>query len=155
LLRQNIFSLFSVEEHNLISGSEKVYLKRNQNLLRNVGNRDKIELYLLANKFAVIDPTNLTLVEQFRMINAAKIVIAESGAAITSLIFAKNKIHLIELRTNRKTDLDFWREFAVELGHSYALIEPDGLIGKYTNNFSVKKIKREMKNTTNNDLVQI
>lgn len=142
LLREEIYTLFSESEEKSAEVFEKIYLKRSVNLFRDIRNRDKIEEVLLANNFKVIDPTNLTLTEQFILMNNAKIVVSESGAAITSLIFAKNRIILIELRTHRKTDLNFWKEFAVELGHSYIAIDVNSVYGKYVNNFSIKSIKK-------------
>jgi hypothetical protein len=144
LLREKINSLFNGNEKKSVEIFEKIYLKRNANLFRDVGNRKKIEEILSANDFKVIDPMDLTLTEQFNLINNAKIVVAESGAAITSLIFSKNKIMLVELRTNRKTDLNFWKEFAIELGHSYIAIDSNPIYGRYLNNFSIKSIRRDI-----------
>jgi len=142
LLREEIYTLFSENEKKSIEVFEKIYLKRSVNLFRDIGNRGKIEEFLSDHNFKVIDPTNLTLTEQFNVMNNAKIVVAESGAAITSLIFSKNRMMLVELRTHRKTDLNFWKEFAVELGHSYIAIDPNSIYGKYVNNFSIKSLRK-------------
>jgi hypothetical protein len=143
-LREEIYSLLNDGEDKSVYAFEKIYLKRNVNLLRDVINREKIEDFLSANNFKVIDPTNLTLDEQFNLMNNAQIVVAESGAAITSLIFSKNKIRLVELRTHRKIDRNFWKEFAIELGHSYVAVDANSNYGIHFNSFSIENIRREL-----------
>ena len=78
-------------------GPDLVYLERDESLFRRLKNRNELSLLLRNLGFKVLNPENLTLEEQVFYFNSAKIVVAESGAALTNIIFMNSGASVVEI----------------------------------------------------------
>lgn len=103
--------------------TRKVFLARDLNLLRGFSNNKEIQMLLCENGYEVIFPELLSAIEQFTLINECSHVVAESGAAITSLIFSKSQITFLELRPFLGESKLFWKKFVESIGHKHHAID--------------------------------
>jgi hypothetical protein len=78
-------------------GPELIYLQRDESLFRRLKNRNNLLIHLQEMGFKVINPEKLTLEEQLFFFNSAKIVVAESGAALTNIIFMNPGASVVEI----------------------------------------------------------
>jgi hypothetical protein len=88
----------------------KLYLRRARNLYRPLQNERDVETLLHSSGFTSLYPENHSLSEFINIIRNAEIVIAESGAAITNLMFAKPGTKFVELLPAVGL-AGFWQEF--------------------------------------------
>ena len=71
------------------AGSKKLYLQRKNNKLRKIHNILEVERLLYKHGFDFIDTASLSFEAQFELFSHAEIVIGNSGAAFTNLLFMK------------------------------------------------------------------
>lgn len=90
---------------------KKIYVQRPKGLFRPLQNEASIRKMLEKQEFETIQPEELNLKQVFNIFSNAKLIVAESGAAITNVLFAKSGTHLIELYPG-KGPMDFWPELA-------------------------------------------
>jgi capsular polysaccharide biosynthesis protein len=89
----------------------------------------------------------MTLNEQILTFNNAEVVVAQSGAALTSLLFCKRKVSVIELKPFAVRNIVFWETFSQILGINHAVIlsekrRLDGCSSKrHTVKFDINSIK--------------
>jgi len=100
----------------------KIYLKRHRNLFRPLYAQRRIERYLLNNGFEVISPEKLTFFEQMKLFNDARIVVSESGAALTNMLFMKSQALVIEINPG-KDPIKLWSRFASTIGLRCEVVE--------------------------------
>lgn len=89
---------------------KKIYVARPSNLFRPLLNRKKLERILLAHGFHVVHPEHLSADEQIQIFSNADLVVAESGAAMTNLMFMKGDANVIEIHPVDDV-AGFWGEF--------------------------------------------
>lgn len=121
LATQNVISAFLPSVSS--KPNRKIYLKRETNLLRGLENQSEIDSYLKNCGFDSILPSKLSLKEQIILISESCTVVAESGAALTSLIFAQHSLNVIELQPYFPVIENLWMDFATTLGHSYGKVQ--------------------------------
>jgi hypothetical protein len=80
---------------------EKIYIKRSANLFRNLINRDSVENHLSALGYACLDLGETAFADQVSIIRNASVIVAETGAALTNVVFANQNCHVIELMPER------------------------------------------------------
>lgn len=102
--------------------SRKIYLKRDSNLLRGLVNQSEIDHYLEDQGFDLVYPGRLSLMEQISLMSEASTIVAESGAALTSLIFATHELRVIELQPYSRNIEDLWMNFSTTLGHNFSKV---------------------------------
>lgn len=113
---------FFKSENILIEPQRKIYLKRHRNLFRPLYAQRRIERYLLKNNFEVISPENLTFFEQMKLFNDARIVVSESGAALTNMLFMKSQALIIEINPG-EDPIKLWSRFANTIGLRCEVVE--------------------------------
>jgi capsular polysaccharide biosynthesis protein len=101
--------------------NRKIYLKRPSNLFRPLQNEKNLSRFLQKNEFEIIEPSTISLAEQIKMIRSAKIIVAESGAALTNVMFAEDKTKLIELHPALDYS-NFWRDYSSNFIQDYEKI---------------------------------
>jgi hypothetical protein len=85
----------SIKYNNNIK--RKIFIERNYNskfILGNkrcITNKNEIKELLKKNNYEIFDTENLSIVEKFKKINNAKIVIVEAGSTLVNLYFTLNK----------------------------------------------------------------
>lgn len=77
--------------------SPYIYIERDPQLFRLMINSEKLKNSLLKLGFRVIRPEELDLDNQIRIFKGARFVVAQSGAALTNIIFMSKGAHVIEL----------------------------------------------------------
>jgi hypothetical protein len=100
----------------------RIYLKRHRNLFRPLYGQRRIERYLLNSGFEVISPEKLTFFEQMKLFNDARIVVSESGAALTNMLFMKSQALVIEINPG-KDPIKLWSRFASTIGLRCEVVE--------------------------------
>lgn len=105
-----------------VSGYEKIYLRRPRNLYRPLQNENQVAKILHENGFVSIYPEAYRLDDFIRVIRSAEYVVAESGAAITNLMFAKAGVKFLEILPAIAI-IDFWKDFVSLFGIEYSVIQ--------------------------------
>ncbi len=91
--------------------SDKVYLLRPNGLFRPMQNQNQILRLLRRSGFVIISPERMSLESVVKIMSTARLIVAESGAAITNVLFANPGAKLIEIYPG-KGPLTFWPELA-------------------------------------------
>lgn len=106
---------FLLGHNSTFRNFDKIYLKRAKNLFRPLSNRRRMEIRLAQLGFTTIDLEILTAFEQIAIFQSAKIVVAESGAALTNILFMNPNSTVLEIHPgNDKAGL--WGSLADILG---------------------------------------
>ena len=107
--------------NQITKSNRRIYLKRPPNLFRPLQN-EKILIDLLSkNGFEIIEPSTISLTQQIEIMREARIIVAESGAALTNVMFAENKTKLIELHP-AVDHSDFWKDYSLNFIQEYKKI---------------------------------
>jgi capsular polysaccharide biosynthesis protein len=75
----------------------KLYLSRKSRTWRRIVNEDEICATLAAHGFEILLPEEMTVEEQVRMYQGAKMVVAPNGSAVLNAVFAPKDLKLILL----------------------------------------------------------
>ncbi len=95
--------------------SKYVFVSRANNLYRPLKNRNTLQNISKRYGFHIIDPSTLTFLQQAKIFSSANVVVAESGAAMTNLIFCKPGTKILEIQPF-KGKPGFWRSYSEILG---------------------------------------
>lgn len=125
------------------SPETNIYLKRGRNLFRPLFRQQRLENFLVANGFEVIKPEELSLKEQITIFANAGIVVSESGAALTNMLFMPPTSLVVEINPGNDP-IKLWSRFANTLGlelivvngSSFRLFNSLTGIGMFKVNFS-------------------
>jgi hypothetical protein len=124
--------------------SEKIYVQRPHGLFRPLQNERSIRKMLEKQGFETVRPEELNLEEVFNIFSNARLIIAESGAAITNVLFAKRGSRLIELYPG-KGPMGFWPELGsiseVGVVKVLSVAAPIGLRGVARDGIYISKVK--------------
>lgn len=91
--------------------SKKLFLVRDRNLFRPLQNQIKVVELLSNLGFSIVEPGKLSFIQQVEELNKAQTVVAESGAALTNLMFCQPKTTVVEIQ--RISELPFfWSSFS-------------------------------------------
>lgn len=91
-----------------------IHVARPHNSYRTCVNSHEIRNLLHSENFLSIEPSLLSFTDQISFFSSAQVIVAESGAAITNLIFANSKAKFVEIRPPNVED--FWGQFSNVLG---------------------------------------
>jgi capsular polysaccharide biosynthesis protein len=95
---------------------QKIYLRRISGY-RNLTNQNEIEALLIKHRFTIVDPGNLSFLEQVNYFSKAKIIIGPTGASFANLIFCNKKVNLAILANNdRNMIYKYWVNLASIVG---------------------------------------
>lgn len=92
----------------------RIFVPRSQFKFRNLLNRRDIEQYLNRQGFVTVFPETLDMAKQANIFNQAKIIIVESGAAMTNLLYCSEGCIVVEIQPFIAEAL-FWRTFTVDM----------------------------------------
>jgi hypothetical protein len=88
----------------------KVYLRRPARLFRPLQNEKRIVKMLSKYGFISIYPENENIQRLVQILNSAEVVVVESGAAMTNLMFANKTVKVLELHPS-DGEFGFWQRF--------------------------------------------
>lgn len=94
---------------------KKIYMKRPKGLFRPLQNEIRLLSGLTKLGFEVISPENMEFDEVLKCMTNARIIVAESGAALTNVLFTLPGARIIELYPG-KGPMTFWPELAAIAG---------------------------------------
>ena len=89
----------------------RIYLRRPPRLFRPLQNEEKIVRMLSKQGFVSIYPEKESFQPLIEILNSAEMVVVESGAAMTNLMFANKNLKVIELNPGRGSGFGFWGRF--------------------------------------------
>jgi hypothetical protein len=122
--------LIAIRERVLSSCSEigqapvqRIYLRRPLRLFRPLQNEKKIVEMLSRQGFVSIFPEKESIQRLVQLLNSAEVVVVESGAAMTNLMFANKAVKVLELNPG-DGGFGFWHRF-LEIFE----IESTGIVG--------------------------
>lgn len=123
--------------------SNRVFIRRPAKLFRPLQNEWFVLKLLKMNKFEIVSPEKMSLLEVLDCFRKAELVVAESGAGITNVLFANDHTHLIELFPAQGS-LEFWPNFASINGTTVSKVigrrTPIGLKGLKKDGFYIPLI---------------
>ena len=102
----------------------KIYVVRSTGLPRPLQNREAVKAALLEKGFKVVDTSVLSLTDQIALFSRAEVIVIESGAACTNLIFCSPQTKVIELAT------DYTPAWLWEIYSRLANLDHSLLVGK-------------------------
>jgi hypothetical protein len=88
---EHTFNLKKADVHR------KIFILRKNNLFRYSKNLHLLIDFFEQDDFEFIDPGTLSMNDQIKYFSQAKIIIGETGSALTSLLFCSNTCHVIEI----------------------------------------------------------
>jgi len=90
-VRSNILN-FVVPKKGL-SGPTKIYIRRSGDI-RKLVNQSEIESLLRDKGFSIIDPDDLSFVDQVKLFSSATDIVTPAGAALANIIFCKPNVQI-------------------------------------------------------------
>lgn len=118
----------------------RIFLARGKDSLRPMSNFEQVQNYLESRGYKTIFAEKLSLEDQIGIFSNVESLIAEGGAALTGLIFAKRLKSLIHIEANPNYFVsNFWQQFseALHLNATPCLGIPERLLGVPTGRFRV------------------
>lgn len=96
------------------------------------------------NGFVAVTLDNLSIVEQAKIFNSAKVIVAPHGAALTNLVFCRKNTKIIEIFHPNYINVCFWAlSNCVGLDYYYFIGEKKGFINlDLSFNISVDKLRK-------------
>jgi hypothetical protein len=145
LIREFLNSFDNKHEEGLSSGiqsmrAEIVFLRRPPGLFRQIHNIEDALRYLSNKGILVVEPSSIEFRSLARILNQARIVIVETGAAVTNLLVCNAETVVIEIQP---TNLDhhFWSSFFLELKLQHIPIEaPLSMFNRFTYCFPIRQL---------------
>ena len=104
------------------TGPEKIFLSRRGASRRQLANEADLRVALEARGFVTVQAERLSVLEQARLVSAAKCVVAPHGAALTNMVFAPPGALLFELFHPQHKNRCY-ASLAAACGHHYASLE--------------------------------
>jgi hypothetical protein len=102
-------------------GRTRLYIRRGDARRRRVVNEAEVHDLLGGFGFRIVDPGQMTLVEQARLFATADIVVAPHGGALTNLVFCRPGTRVIEIFSPAYVNPCFW-SLANGLGLPYLYV---------------------------------
>ena len=118
----------------------KIFLARGKNSLRPMSNFEQVQNYLELQGYRTVFPEKLSLEDQIGMFSNVEMLIAEGGAALTGLIFAKRLKSLVHIEANPNYFVsNFWQQFSevLNINSRACLGVPEYLLGVPSGRFKV------------------
>lgn len=75
----------------------RIYIRRQGNVHRKIGNETELERALKSKGFIVIDAASISVREQIALFKGAEIVVSAHGSALTNLVFCQPQTSVIEI----------------------------------------------------------
>jgi hypothetical protein len=101
----------------------KIFILRNKNLYRSSKNLYLVIDFFKQYNFEFIDPGTLSMSEQIEIFSQARIIVGETGAAMTSLLFCSNKCQVIEINLHNWFLPRFFGDFCDILNIRHTSVE--------------------------------
>lgn len=77
----------------------RLYVSRRGAVRRQLLNEIELEAALTARGFAIVDPDRLSVREQIALFHGAEMIVSQSGAALTNVLFCRSGARVVEIQT--------------------------------------------------------
>ena len=149
LLKLQTFFSQIVTPDNARKSSDRILIMRPSATFRKMKNSAQLISVLSKFGFEAIYPEKLSFLQQVQYFRNAKIIVGQSGAALTSILFCSQQSRIIELGSWDKLNQQFfWRSFAEVLGLNITSIcaKPNSFLNRVSDSFEcdVDAILREI-----------
>jgi hypothetical protein len=117
---------------------ERILIRRPKSTFRQMKNEKEVCEALMELGFFTIYPEQLSFSQQLTLFRNAKLIVAQSGAAFTSILFNKKDSLTIELGNwDKSQEQTFWRDFAnvLELRIYSMCAKPKSLTARISDSF--------------------
>ena len=119
-LKQNFADLSSSKVASNQTISRNIILVRSKHLFRQIENIDELVNHLVKIGYEAVYLERLSFFEQVDLMQQCKFLIAESGAALTSLLFSSSTIRVLELEQFSTKSDNFWESYCQILSHNHS-----------------------------------
>ncbi|MEM6350191.1 MAG: glycosyltransferase family 61 protein [Cyanobacteria bacterium P01_D01_bin.14] len=104
---------------------ERVYLSRKNAARRRITNEKELESFLSSKGFLEIQTDQMSLLDQIRLFENAKIVVSPHGAGLTNLVFCRQGTKVIELFSPQYVNGCYWT-LCEQIGLDYYYLMGEG-----------------------------
>jgi hypothetical protein len=126
---------------------ERIYISRGNVKTRKVSNEKEVLSYLSKYGFVPVTLDGLSIEEQAKIFNSAKVIVAPHGAALSNLVFARKGTKVIEAYHPDYVNVCFWAlSNCVGLDHYYFMAsKSDALNFDVGMHMSIDKLSASLK----------
>ena len=107
--------------YSVVKSQEMFYLKRSRHFFRPLYGQKKVEKFLVSLGFHVLLPEELDFHAQREFLGNAKVLVAASGAALTSMLFVPEHCKVVQIHDG-EDQTDLWERFSKILGLDMTVI---------------------------------
>ena len=91
---------------NNLKANRKIFISRKDATSRTIINENELINFLKNNDFEIINLSKKKFIDQVKIFNSSKLIVAMHGAGLTNLLFCKNNTKVIEITENFIRNLD-------------------------------------------------
>ena len=148
-MHKSLIGTGSPQQISQIPSSRAVYLKRPSNLYRQMINYDESIEFMRDNGVTVIEPSSMAFEQCCSIIHSAKVLIAETGAAMTNMILCQNDVKVIEINP-QGFEPNFWRDFSRIFSFEYFKVIAPPKMGSLKQKFifPMREVHQELLRST-------
>ncbi len=126
---------------------EKLYVCRGNVKYRKVTNEKELINFLKKKGFTPVKMDGLSVFEQAKIFNSAKIIVAPHGAALTNLVFCEKGTKVIEFFNNGYVNSCYWiLGNLVNLDYNYFLASKEGFSKRQYSLVNIYKLEQSLIN---------
>ena len=103
------------------AGRQRLYVSRSDAKTRRILNEEEVIKFVKSYNFEVINPGDLTFIEQISIFSNAEIICGSGGSGITNHIFAPTSATLIEIQPDTYINRAHWFS-SNALGQKYLFV---------------------------------
>ena len=85
---------------NNLKANRKIFISRKDATSRTIINENELINFLKNNDFEIINLSKKKFIDQVKIFNSSKLIVAMHGAGLTNLLFCKNNTKVIEITEN-------------------------------------------------------
>ena len=111
----------NIEEHDR-NTAKIFYLQRPARSLRKLRNQKEVTYLLQDFEIVSVSPENISYTEQVQLFSNARLVIAESGAAMSNILFCPEWAKVIELQPPGSHSPTLWQDLSKIVGVEHRII---------------------------------
>jgi hypothetical protein len=106
-------SFFNTDQNfNKVNQKRKIFLTRDKDLFRKTLNYPELHNYLIKKGFEVFEPSKLTFDDQKKLFMHTQVLISETGAGLTNMLFMPKNSKVIELKFGEFGG-QIWKDFSL------------------------------------------
>ena len=83
-----------------LSANRKIFISRKDATSRTIINESELIKFFKSSNFEIINLSEKSFIDQIKIFNSAKLIVAMHGAGLTNLLFCKNNTKVVEITEN-------------------------------------------------------